>query len=67
MEKLGGTILFKSKVNDGSTFCFTLNFKKTNGELKKENVEVNLVTEIKDIKILVVEDIKLNQLLMRTI
>jgi len=67
VEKQGGTISVKSKVDEGSTFSFTLSFQKTNGELKKENVEVALVTEIKDIKILVVEDVKLNQLLMRTI
>jgi len=67
IEKQGGTILVKSKVNEGSTFCFTLSFQKTNAESKKENVEVELDREIKDIKILVVEDIKLNQLLMRTI
>ena len=67
VEKQGGTISVKSKIDEGSTFGFTLSFQKTNGESKKENVEVELVREIKDIKILVVEDVKLNQLLMRTI
>ncbi len=67
VEKQGGTISVKSKVDEGSTFSFTLSFQKTNGESKKENVEVEVVGEIKDIKILVVEDVKLNQLLMRTI
>ncbi|MDZ4796100.1 MAG: response regulator [Bacteroidota bacterium] len=67
IEKLGGTISVKSKVEEGSTFSFTLIFQKTNGESKKENEEVELGREIKDIKILVVEDVKLNQLLMRLI
>jgi len=67
VEKQGGTISVKSKVNEGSTFSFTLIFQKTNGESEKEIGAVKLDREIKDIKILVVEDIKLNQLLMRTI
>jgi len=67
VEKQGGTISVKSKVNEGSTFSFTLIFQKTNGESEKEIGAVKLDKEIKDIKILVVEDIKLNQLLMRTI
>ena len=67
VEKQGGTIAVKSKVNEGSTFSFTLSFQKPNGANKEESAEVELEKEIKDIKILVVEDIKLNQLLMRTI
>ncbi|MDZ4665803.1 MAG: ATP-binding protein, partial [Bacteroidota bacterium] len=67
IEKQGGTIYVKSKVNEGSTFSFTLSFQKTNGENKKENGDVVLDNEIKNIKVLLVEDIKLNQLLMKII
>jgi PAS domain S-box-containing protein len=67
IEKQGGTILVKSKVDQGSTFSFTLSFQKFRGACKEESAEVELEKEIKDIKILVVEDIKLNQLLMQTI
>ena len=67
VEKQGGSILVKSKLNEGSTFSFTLSFKKTNAESQKENGEIELRKQIKDIRILVVEDIKLNQLLMRAI
>ena len=67
IEKQGGTISVKSKVNEGSTFSFTLSFQKTNGENKKENGDVVLDNEIKNIKVLLVEDIKLNQLLMKII
>jgi signal transduction histidine kinase len=67
VEKQGGTISVKSKIDEGSTFSFSLTFQKTNGESEKENEEVELDREIKDIKVLVVEDIRLNQLLMQTI
>jgi len=67
VEKQGGSILVKSKVGEGSTFSFTLSFQKTNGAYAQESEEKALEKEMKDIKLLVVEDVKLNQLLMRTI
>ncbi len=69
VEKQGGTISIKSKVNEGSTFSFILSFEKTLTEIPLENeeIEIELDNEIKDIKVLVVEDFKLNQLLMRII
>ncbi len=67
VEPQGGTIQVKSKINEGSTFSFTLSFQKTKAkpELDSEIVELN--TEITDVKVLVVEDIALNQLLMKTL
>jgi len=67
VEKQGGSISVKSKVDVGSTFSFTLSFQKTNEENKKESGELEWDKEIKHIKILVVEDVKLNQLLMKII
>jgi len=66
VEKQGGTISVKSKVNEGSTFSFTLIFKKTNTKIGSVKIEA-LDSEIKVIKVLLVEDIKLNQLLMKII
>jgi CheY-like chemotaxis protein len=67
VEPQGGSIHVKSKVDEGSTFSFVLSFLKTkeDAELVPELVELDLV--IKNIKVLVVEDIALNQLLMRTL
>jgi len=67
VEKQGGSILVKSKVDEGSTFSFTLSFQKTNEESKKESGEIESDKEIKAINVLLVEDVKLNQLLMKII
>src|SRR6185369_7664924 len=48
-------------------FSFILSFLKTNAEAELETGLVELDTEIKNIKVLVVEDIPLNQLLMKTL
>jgi PAS domain S-box-containing protein len=67
VESQDGSLSVTSKPNEGSGFSFTLSFQKTDSEaaLDSELLEPN--TEIKDIKVLVVEDISLNQLLMKTI
>ncbi|MFV5685039.1 PAS domain S-box protein [Flavobacterium sp. GB2R13] len=67
VEPQGGSIRVKSTVNKGSTFSFTLSFQKTNADAGLENELMELDTEIKNIKVLVVEDIPLNQLLMKTL
>lgn len=67
VEPQGGNIRVKSTVDKGSTFSFTLSFQKTNADAELENELMELDTEIKNIKVLVVEDIALNQLLMKTL
>jgi PAS domain S-box-containing protein len=67
VEQQGGTIQVKSTIDEGSVFSFTLNFENTKEEAQVELENTELQTGIKDIKILVVEDIALNQLLMRTV
>ncbi len=67
VEPQGGSIHVKSKINEGSTFGFILSFQKTDSEAEFESEIVELDTEIKNIKVLVVEDIPLNQLLMKTL
>ncbi|SDH11077.1 PAS domain S-box-containing protein [Flavobacterium omnivorum] len=67
IEPQGGTIRVQSVVGKGSTFSFTLSFQKTNSDAESGNEISALDSEIKNIKILVVEDIPLNQLLMKTL
>ena len=67
VEHQGGTISVTSKVGVGSTFSFVLSFQKTKAKAELERGIVELDTEIKNIKILVVEDIALNQILMKTV
>ncbi|NEW79063.1 MAG: response regulator, partial [Gelidibacter sp.] len=69
VESQGGSIGVKSKIYEGSTFSFMMSFDKTNKEVK-ENTEIQKTppeTASKNIKVLVVEDIALNQLLVRTL
>ena len=67
VEPQGGSIHVESKINEGSVFSFKLSFQKTNAEAEIETEFLELDTEIKNIKVLVVEDMALNQLLMKTL
>ncbi len=67
VEPQGGSISVKSKIDEGSTFSFILSFQKTEAVAESEPGIVELDTEIKNIKVLVVEDIAINQLLMKTL
>ncbi len=63
----GGDISVKSKLGKGSIFSFALSFQKTKDETELETGMAEMDTEIKNIKVLVVEDMALNQLLMKTL
>ncbi|MDF2438415.1 MAG: hybrid sensor histidine kinase/response regulator [Bacteroidota bacterium] len=68
VEAQGGTIKVNSTVGQGSTFAFSLRFVKTKAKAEIENEPgVELESGLKNAKILVVEDIVLNQLLMKTL
>ena len=67
IEPQGGSINVTSKVNEGSNFTFTLSFLKTKADAELDMELIELDTDITNIKVLVVEDIALNQLLMRTL
>jgi PAS domain S-box-containing protein len=69
IEKQQGVITVKSKIDEGSTFSFLLSFKKCISEapIITGITEIELDKEIKNLKVLVVEDVVLNQLLMKII
>jgi len=67
VEPQGGTITVKSNPGEGSVFSFTLGFQKTKAEIAIDADPANLDHEVRNIRILVVEDIALNQLLMKTL
>ena len=67
VEAQHGSIEVKSKIGEGSTFSFILDFKKTKAAAELETGLFELDPEIKNIKVLVAEDIALNQLLMRAL
>jgi PAS domain S-box-containing protein len=73
VENQGGTITTTSEVDKGSTFSFNLQFETNISQhiLPKKNTENSMIcqseTQLKNIKILVAEDVALNQLLIKII
>ncbi|MDO8927599.1 MAG: ATP-binding protein [Bacteroidota bacterium] len=67
IESQGGSIKVNSKVDEGSTFSLILQFQKTNETFEAEPELEELDKKTSNIKVLVAEDIALNQLLMRTL
>jgi CheY-like chemotaxis protein len=57
----------ESKINEGSIFSFILNFQKTKAEAQLVKETFDLSDTIKNVKVLVAEDMVLNQLLIKTI
>jgi PAS domain S-box-containing protein len=67
VESQGGTISVKSKVNAGSTFSFILPFKITNTVTDSEKGVLKVLDFFKNTKVLIVEDVPINQMLMKTL
>lgn len=67
VEQQQGSVHVESKLGEGSTFSFILDFQKTNAVAEMVTDDFEFDTEVKNIKVLVVEDMALNQLLMKTL
>jgi len=67
VEAQGGKIEVISTVGAGSTFRFDLSFRKTMSAAENEPEVMEVDKKPKDIRVLVVEDMALNQLLMKTL
>ena len=67
VESQGGTINVRSKLDVGTTFSFILSFQKTDDTSEIEEEIMELDSEIRNINVLVVEDVALNQLLIKTL
>ncbi len=67
VESQGGKVTVSSEEHLGSEFSFTLTFLKSTDDVVNVEEQVMLEQERLSISVLVVEDIALNQLLMKTI
>jgi CheY-like chemotaxis protein len=67
VESQGGTTNVTSRPDEGSTFSFRLSFLKTKVTAEAEAETLELDADVKNVRVLVVEDIALNQLLMKTL
>ena len=66
VELQGGNLIVESKFGEGSTFGFVLDFKKTETKItSRMETESKVEPVLKKVKVLVVEDIPLNQLLIK--
>ncbi|MFZ4545241.1 MAG: ATP-binding protein [Saprospiraceae bacterium] len=67
VESQGGSIQVESELDKGSTFSFILSFNKTDATIEEFEEIQHQEDTIKVINVLIVEDMVINQLLMKTI
>jgi signal transduction histidine kinase/CheY-like chemotaxis protein len=64
VSMMGGEISVKSRKGEGSVFYFTLNFEKSGEDMEPRNIAGNSLPDLQGKRILLVEDIEINRIIM---
>lgn len=67
IELMGGTIIFSSQYGQGSTFGFVIPLEKGTGEIKEESTHLEAQDTFEGVRVLLVEDDKVNHIVMSKI
>ncbi|MDR2798809.1 MAG: response regulator, partial [Treponema sp.] len=65
IRQMGGEITVQSRISEGSTFSFTITFKKTDYTPEELHPEGDELPDFRGKRILLVEDVEINRIILR--